>query len=127
MSTPLRIVQATVRQILDDHPDLCANGWRYKGSRHDPEIPEERFQQHRSALTTPDGIAQIEIACRYLRQFGPSPRSGSYGLKHDAEHWGREVGLAGYVSNGAAIVAAILCGYRIKRGRNSPNCVIVRA
>ena len=113
--------------MLDQNPDLSANGWRYKGSRHDPEMPEERFQQFRFALTTPDGIAQIETACQYLRQFGPSPRNGSYGLKHDIEYWGSDVGLEPYVSNGAAIVAAILCGYRIKRERNSPNCVIVPA
>jgi hypothetical protein len=122
-----QISRAEVQQVLDQNPDLSANGWRYKGSRHDPEMLEERFQQFRFALTTPDGIAQIETACRYLHLHGPKTRNGSYGLKHDMERWGQSVGLAGYVSNGAAIVAAILCGHGIERERNSPNCVIVPA
>jgi len=43
----------------------------------------------------------------------------SYGLKHVAEHWGRDNGLSPYVSNGAFIKAAILAGYEIKPDRGN--------
>ncbi len=124
MNTPLRFDQAAVLDVLERHPDLSANGYRYKGGRFETEISPEAFQAYRDALSSSSGLVQIETGCKYLGLFGPHPRNGSYGLKHDMERWGQSVGLAGYISNGAAIVAAILCGHGIERERNSPNCII---
>jgi hypothetical protein len=39
----------------------------------------------------------------------------SYGLKHEAERWGRSNGMSPYVSNGAFIKAAILAGYEVRQ------------
>jgi hypothetical protein len=112
------------RQVLEENPDLSANGFRFTESRFQPEMPPAEFERYREALVSPAGLKQIETACEYFGLFGPTPRNWSYGLKHDMERWGQSVGLAGYVSNGSAIVAAILCGYGIKREQNSPNCVV---
>jgi hypothetical protein len=52
------------------------------------------------------------------------PRGGgdsSYYLKHQAEDWGRLVGFAPYVSNGALIVAADWLGVPSRRYQGSPN------
>lgn len=60
----------------------------------------------------------------------PGARSalGSYGAKHLAERWGRDVGLHPYVGNGDLICAILWRGILYKRdeSRGSPNCSIAR-
>jgi hypothetical protein len=53
------------------------------------------------------------------------PNFDSYEIKHFIERWGRTVGRAPYVSNGAAIVGAHAAGFVIERySRGSPNASI---
>lgn len=78
----------------------------------------------------PPEAAQVATAVAFLRLLTPTHAAtwqspGSYGLKHDAEQWGRVNGLEPYVSNGALIAAAVEIGYPIwHRGRGSPNAAI---
>lgn len=74
----------------------------------------------------PPEAAQVATAVAFLRLLTPTHAAtwqspGSYGLKHDAEQWGRVNGLEPYVSNGALIAAAVELGYPIwyRRGSNA--------
>jgi hypothetical protein len=58
---------------------------------------------------------------RTLHKRGPS----SYGLKHAAESWGRELGLEPYIANGDLIAAALYRRVPIKRFPwGGPNCLV---
>jgi hypothetical protein len=72
-------------------------------------------ERDRPRCFTPDALRQLGTARAWIRHRTrrlKHPRAGSYGLKHRAEHWGRdEIGAAySYVSNGALIAAALLEG-----------------
>lgn len=76
----------------------------------------------------PPEAAQVATAAAFLRLLSPTrsatPQSpGSYGLKHDAERWGRVNGMQPYVANGALIAAAVELGYPIWY-RSGPNAAI---
>lgn len=51
----------------------------------------------------------------------------SYELKHLVEEWLRDRGQSDYISTGAAIAAAILAGFEIRRAVNhrNPNATVV--
>lgn len=72
-------------------------------------------------------VAQLATAGAFLRLLRPTATAtdgspGSYGLKHDAERWGRAHGMAPYVSNGALIAAAVALGLPMRRHPgDSPN------
>ena len=123
--------------MLDQQADLTISGfWA-------PNQPGRPFEEHR----TPDRIRreranffekhafdEIRAAMAYLDQLRPARVSsrtspGSYGLKHDAEHWHAAKRQDGdghvYVANGSLIVAALLKGLSIRRMEViSPNCWI---
>jgi len=73
-------------------------------------------------MLSPRAVDEFMKACRFLSQFGQrltiNTRSSSYGLKHEAERFHRE--LAGpdhdpYVSNGMLIAAAVHLGFKLKQ------------
>jgi len=71
--------------------------------------------------------AFIESCCKKLKQ--KNTRNSSYGLKHRAENWGRQMNevmgeqiFSEYVSNGAFIKAASELGFIIYRIDQSLNC-----
>ena len=73
----------------------------------------------------PEYLRQFRTACEYYHEFGLDKGVGSYGLKHRIERWGMTLergGLTGYVTNGCAIAAAVMCGYKTVRMKDSPNC-----
>ncbi len=75
----------------------------------------------------PKYLHQVETACEYLYHVHHSglcdmDQVGSYGLKHLMEDWGRKSGFADYVTNGCAILGAVLSNYAVIRERDSPNC-----
>lgn len=114
---------ASVMQALSTQPELAVDGFRHV-TRHGPFPPTEaEFAASRAKFLDERYLRQIETACAYYRGFGIDTRSGSYGLKHRVERWGAsQAGLVGYVTNGCAIVAAVMCGYKVIREKNSPNC-----
>jgi hypothetical protein len=120
MNAASQISPAVVQQVLNENPDLSANGFRFKGSRFETEMSPEEFDRYRVQLVSQRSLEEIATTCEYLKHLGI--QRGSYGLKHDVENWGRDHGMSGYVSNGSAIVGAILSGYKVVRERNSPNC-----
>jgi hypothetical protein len=112
-----------VEQALDTQPDLAIDGFRY--TSHQGPFPETaaEFADRRAKFFDEDYRCQIATACAYYRLFGIDKGRGSYGLKHLVESWGHDkTGRTGYVTNGCAILAAVICGYALVRERNSPNC-----
>lgn len=89
-------------------------------------------------LITADGIGgtgaldagQIATAAAFLQLLTPTRTAtfrspSSYGLKHDAERWGRVNGMEPYVSNGALIAAAVALGLPVRHfGRGSFNVTV---
>lgn len=61
----------------------------------------------------PIDAKQVETAIVFLAHFNPTKagRVNSYSIKHAAERWGGRSGMSSYVSNGAAIAAALHLGF----------------
>jgi hypothetical protein len=103
--------------LVDRHQDLSANGWRFE-NRTDSWNTGANFDRSRSCMKSEDFELQVRDVTSWIRK-NPSKilKTGSYGLKHHAEK------AAGrYCSNGAAIVAALMLGYQIKREGTGLNC-----
>lgn len=111
-----------MKRVLAQHPNLSIDGWRYESLRPDSEYSDEQFPRRRAMFMEPEYQEHVATALVYLAFFEISKKRGSYGLKHDIERWGRTEGLANYVTNGCAILAALMSGYKAVRQRNSPNC-----
>lgn len=123
MITRFQVTRVTVRRVLNQHKDLSRKGFNYvnPGNQSAP-VSAEQWQEWRDYLEKEVGLDEITTACEYILSHDIPDWWGSYTLKHVAERWGRENGYSVYVSNGAVIVAAILCGFSILREENSPNC-----
>ena len=103
-----------VKEMLDHYPNLGSFGW---ANRY---IPEKEFAVDHKKLY--GRITEIKTDIQYLA-FHPIPKGkSSYGLKHNIECWAEAKGERQYISNGAAILGALLCGYTPKREPDSPNC-----
>ena len=113
-----------IRKVLNQNQNLTRNGFDHTDhqNRPVPNLPEERHEW-RAHLLSAEGLAEITTACEYILSKDIPDWWTSYTLKHAAERWGRRHGYFGYVSNGAAIVAAILCGFTILELDNDPNCM----
>ena len=88
----------TLDSVLEKHPLLSADGF---GSKNPVDLRNR--------------TDQVDAALAYLRAGAPldnAPSTGmySYALKHRAESW---AGL--YICNGAAIAAALMLGWKVKR------------
>jgi len=102
---PLSIEADDVQYIVDENPDLTEMGWRCGPADEPLEI-------------TPEFIQQVRTATAYFATLRRVPANqSSYGLKHEAERWGKENGLEPYVCNCAAIIAGLLLGYRPVRAK----------
>ena len=109
-----------IAKIAGDYPDLSAYGFRFASRLGWNE--NDSFAKHRAVMAKEDFADQVNTAVAYLAENGLG-KHGSYALKHRCERWGDRVGLRSYVSNGAAIVAAIMMGYMPVIEANSPNCL----
>ncbi len=112
--------------IFVTHPDLSIDGWRHNSGSLDCPYSSTRFPTRREMLLDSKFIAQISTAVEYIRHHGIGRRLNSYALKHYAESWGASVGMSQNVTNGCAILAALLAGYTPLREKNSPNCKFQR-
>lgn len=113
---------AHTQRVLSKYPDLGIDGFRHITHRGPYPSNDAEFAERRALFLVPKYLQQIDTAYAYLQHFDIDKHTGSYGLKHWMERWGRENGMESYVTNGCAIVAAVLSGYQLVRERNSPNC-----
>lgn len=108
-----------ILRVMTDEPDLSTYGFKFHS--RDGWNDGEKFAKYRALMETPDFERQVDTALDYIRVRGIG-KHGSYSLKHKAERHGAATGMSSYVSNGAAIVAAVIAGYAVRREPNSPNC-----
>jgi hypothetical protein len=87
------------------------------------------FEAARQEMTCADAIDEFLRAAEFLTEHCQRRKSVarhiSYGWKHRAEAWHREVKQKWenpYVSNGMFIAAALANGFAIERIAGSPNC-----
>lgn len=97
------------------HPTLCDCGFGvsdlpWKFNERERHLAESRAHLPRAAEEVATAIAFLRDACERTR----TARRSSYSLKHDAERWGGERGMAAYLSNGALITAALHLGLRVE-------------
>lgn len=103
------------------HPELYAYGLQHRArGRLAYNDADKAF------MDTPDFRWQVHTAMQFIAMRRArttlNRKISSYGWKHKAERWGRSAGLSSYVSNGAMIVAAHLCGVRVEApNQNTPN------
>jgi hypothetical protein len=96
-------VAAALKKALAAYPNLTPNGF---------DETNRPF-----AGDYPFSCIEVATALAFLKQCQPAQRATytSYELKHMAEDWGQANGLAGFVSNGALIVAAVALDFPIRR------------
>ena len=94
-----------LEEVAAENPDLGLNGYGHD----DDQPPRWPQDQLRRALLW---LAVCEPRKRLARE-------GSYALKHQAERL-----AGGYVSNGALICAALMCGLRVQPRPSGPNARI---
>ena len=120
----------TMESVLAAHPDLSANGWKFREIGENQQASEARHAEARSRVLTDDTGhcgAEFERALEYLsrcmRRKTVWKGASSYSWKHHAEHYfSARDGGGGYISNGMFIAAAIALDFVIERIPNSPNC-----
>jgi hypothetical protein len=109
----------TIDEVLNEHPRLTARG--YDG---DPQ--SDRYEALREEIR--NATDELTIALDFLSKCSPTNSFSelSYHLKHMME--GSTAGFGpykGYVSNGVAILAALMLEYEIKPlGYDDPNVLI---
>jgi hypothetical protein len=114
----------TILTIIKANPDLSSYGWRYGANCNSCCNDAEQFERYRKDMHSPGFSGQVDTTVAWMLA-NPSKtlKLGSYGIKHQAETWGATNGMAPYVTNGAAICAALLLGYEIRRDwHDGPNC-----
>lgn len=98
-----------MREILDDHPDLGASGFRVAACS-DSEFERDRRELRGELYLVHKAIRLLEAAPRTK-----SCQVHSCELKHTLERWlSLRNGQHEYISNGAAILACILLGITVK-------------
>lgn len=120
MMTTLDLTQ--MMRVLDQHPDLSIDGWRCRNCKPDSVYGDKQFPERRAMLMDMEYLTHTATALEYFWHFDIHIGAGSYGLKHAIERWGRNEGLADYVTNGCAILAALMSGFEVVRLPNSQNC-----
>jgi hypothetical protein len=115
-----------VRAIMKREPHLSQAGYPYIDPRHSPAEREAQWAEWRAAMLTADAIGQFVRAKEFLEQAvrteKPVRRISSYGYKHQAERFQKELKAPHhYVANGMFIAAALDLGFQIRRIPGSPN------
>lgn len=113
-----------IKKVLRQHPYLCAEG--YTGGVFDDidQLSAADLRESRDRLLSNWGVVQIDKARHFIKLFGVPQKdeTDSRTLKSAIAHLGSQYGCYGYVSNGGAIVAALLCGITVVPDQHSTSC-----
>ena len=111
--------------VLNKFPTLNIHGFCHEprsGNDVDSPYHPENHKKEREKFFEERYLLQIQTVLKFCN-FNTIPKHfTSYTLKHAAENWGEEFRYEDYVTNGCAVVGAVLAGYTVRRERNSPNC-----
>lgn len=112
MSIPQRWLDQADAAIRNAPANLTLGGW---DAEHVSPLDRDQVATALAFLA----CGPVKVLRRVPSRWAPS----SYGLKHRAERWGRDVGMAPYVSNGSMIAAALHANVPMSQyDRVSPNC-----
>lgn len=124
----LEIHNSDIDRILLEYPDLTAFGFGLYGNHEARTDKESRDEFDAEQQELYDNRHEIVLALEWLNKAKKTMTinrdNSSYGLKHMAESYHRNIGVVDdcYISNGAFIAAAVLAGFTIERCRvDSPN------
>lgn len=119
------LIDPAIKAVLDAHPDLSYEGWCNKGLYPPTAYAQSvSFPEDRTELYSLEAQKQIRTAIAFCQCVTLHPKVNSYAIKHLMERWGGEEGMSSYISNGCAIVGAMVHGYKAVRIRNSLNCYL---
>ena len=113
--------RSAIKSVMDIEPSLAR--WGFGMIDSPGQTREQRtieFQHAREEMLAAPAVAQFVRAHHFLSHFGRrasiNRRISSYGLKHQAEGFHRDLGLTDvYVGNGMLIAAAIHLGFKVMR------------
>jgi hypothetical protein len=57
-----------MKNVLNNHPNLCDHGWRTRS------VTDEKFQKERDKMLTNDALDQFKSACEWVRLMQPNCR-----------------------------------------------------
>lgn len=109
-------------RVLDQHPDLSIDGWRYRNCKPGSVYGDKQFSVRRAMFMEMEYRIHVSTALEYFWRCRVPTWAESFWLKHEIERWGNTEGLAVYVTNGCAILAALMSGFEAVRSPDSPNC-----
>jgi hypothetical protein len=116
------LAKSGIRRAMDLDPTLTHFGYGvFRDRKQTPEERRAKFAENRASMLEDYAADEFMRAVAFLSRFGRrktiNTRSGSYGLKHDAERF-----AGGYVANGMLIAAALALGFSAKpTDPGSPN------
>ena len=70
MMTKLNVTH--LRRVLDQHPDLSIDGWRYRNCKPDSVYGDKQFPERRAMFMDMEYLAQIATALEYIWHFDNS-------------------------------------------------------
>jgi len=108
-------------KVIELYPSLGYEGFRY---RCDQFFDEVGWCNQQTKLLGHQGQFEVQTTISYFIHKSADRVVFSGSLKHSAETWGAELGLASYVSNGSAILGAILSGYTPEIVSGSSRCYL---
>ena len=119
----MNVIPIEYMRAFDSCPELCLEGLLIYDK--DPTSPysEAQFPKRRLLLLSKESVTNVLLCSNYIREHGIPKGAWSYGYKHQLEMilgWPRV-----YITNGQIMLAALICGYRLKRIRNTQNCKFV--
>lgn len=122
-----------IKRVAAAYPELTDFGFGIYNdySKKTHEQLRIEFAQNREQLYESRACEGFNIACRFLSHIDRTKHINhsagtSYGLKHTASGWARDViGKAivgdGYMTNGVFIAAAAHMGFKVERCGDGPN------
>ena len=108
-------------KVIELYPSLGYEGFRH---RCDQFFDKEDWGNQQTKLLEHQGQFEIQTTISYFIHKSADRVVFSGSLKHSAEAWGAGLGLATYVSNGSAILGAILSGYTPEIIYDSSRCYL---
>lgn len=114
----MNVIPIEYMQAFSSCPELCLDGLLIYDENPTSPYSVARFPSRRQLLLTDESVQKVLLCCEHIREHGIPKGAHSYGYKHFLE---RVLGWI-YITNGQGMLAALICGYRLKRVRDTQNC-----
>jgi len=122
--------RTAITTVMEQLPELGSRGFRTRDARRTTRENADDFRASREEMLEPHSVAEFMRAVAFLetkeKAGTVSRKATSYGYKHEAERFHRDVKPRAnpYVANGLFIAAAAHLGFTVKRDGQGPNAFI---